>query len=205
MNKPSLILVGAGGHARACIEVVEAHGKFAIDGLVGLPNEAGQRVLGYPVIAADAQLAELSGRYSNALIAVGQIRSAEARIRLFATARNAGFSLPAILSPAATISRHASIGAGTIVMHGAIINAGARVGENCIINSRALVEHDAMVGDHCHVSTGAILNGGVSLGGGSFVGSGSVIREGIHLAERCFVAMGSVVRQNQTIAGQVVR
>jgi sugar O-acyltransferase (sialic acid O-acetyltransferase NeuD family) len=205
MNRPSLILVGAGGHARACIEVVESHGNFVIDGLIGLPGEVGQRVLGYPVIAVDGQLAELAGKYANALIALGQIRSAEARIRLFAAARDAGFSLPAIISPAATLSRHASIGAGTIVMHGAIINAGARVGENCIINSRALIEHDAMLGDHCHVSTGAILNGGVSLGDGSFVGSGSVIREGIHLAQRSFIPMGSVVRQDQTVAGQIVR
>jgi sugar O-acyltransferase (sialic acid O-acetyltransferase NeuD family) len=205
MNRPGIILLGAGGHARACIEVVESQGKFVIDGLVGLQNETGQRVLGYSVVATDAQIAGLSAKYPNALIAVGQIRSPEARIRLFSAARDAGFNLPTVISPAATVSQHASIGAGTIVMHGAIVNAGAQVGENCIINSRALVEHDAIVGSHCHISTGAILNGGVSVGGGSFVGSGSVVRDGIHLADRCFVVMGAVVRQNQVTTGQVVR
>lgn len=196
MNKPNLILIGAGGHAHACIDVIEQQGQYRIAGLIGRPEEMHTRHLGYSVIATDGDLPQLAKEYQYVLIAVGQIRSPENRTRLYRQATEFGYQLPFIIAPTAHVSRHATIGAGTIVMHGAIVNAGARVGINCIINTRALVEHDATVEDHCHLSTGAILNGGVSIGTGSFVGSGSIIKDSVSLGKGCVVGMGLAVRHN---------
>lgn len=191
-----MILIGAGGHAHACIDVIEQHGQYRIAGLVGKPEEMHIRHLGYSVIATDGELPQLAKEYQYALIAVGQIRSPDSRIRLYRQAVELGFQLPAIIAPAAYVSRHSTIGAGTIVMHGAIVNAGVRIGSNCIINSRALIEHDATVEDDCHISTGAILNGDVRVDTGSFVGSGCVIKEGISIGKGCMVGMGLSVRQD---------
>lgn len=197
MSKASLILIGAGGHAHACIDVIEQHDQFRIAGLVGMPEEMHTRHLGYSVIATDGELRQLAKEYQYALIAVGQIQSPDSRVRLYRQAVELGFQLPVIIAPTAYVSRHASLGAGTIVMHGAIVNAGAKIGNNCIINSRALIEHEATVEDHCHISTGAILNGDVSIGAGSFVGSGGVIKEGISIGRGCLVGMGLSVLHNQ--------
>ena len=197
MSKPDLILIGAGGHAHACIDVIEQHGHFRIAGLVGRPEDINTLHLGYSVIATDDDLQRLAGDYRYALIVVGQIGSPESRIRLYQQAVLLGFELPVIVAPSAYVSRHARIGAGTMVMHGAIVNAGASVGINCIINSNALIEHDATVDGHCHISTGAILNGRVNIGAGTFVGSGSVIKESIALGKNCVVGMGSHVRHDQ--------
>ncbi|MCF8176882.1 MAG: acetyltransferase [Sulfuritalea sp.] len=197
MKRPGMILLGAGGHAHACVDVIEQHGRYEIAGLVGMPEEANSTSLGYSVIASDRDLPELTKACRYALVTVGQIGSAENRMRLYRLAAEQGFELPAIVSPLAYVSRHAVIGAGTIVMHGAIINAGARLGNNCIVNTRALVEHDATIEDHCHISTGAILNGNVRLGAGSFVGSSSTIREGVALGKACIVGMGVAVRHDQ--------
>lgn len=196
MSKPDLILIGAGGHARACIDVIEQLDQYRIAGLVGMPKEMHARHLGYSVVATDGDLPQLAKEYQFAFIAVGQIRSPDSRINLYRQAAELGFQLPAIIAPTAYVSRYAGIGAGTIVMHGAIVNVGAKVGKNCIINTRALLEHDATVEDHCHISTGAILNGDVSVGIGSFVGSGSVIKESVSLGEGCVVGMGLSVRHN---------
>lgn len=197
MSKPNLILIGAGGHAHACIDVIEQHDQYRIAGLVGMPKELQTQHLGYSVIATDSDLQELAKTYQYALIAVGQIRSPDSRIRLYQQATELGFQLPVIIAPTAHISRHATIGTGTIVMHGAIVNAGARVGNNCIINTRALLEHDVTVEDCCHISTGAILNGDVCIGAGGFVGSGSIIKESVRLGKGCVVGMGLAVRHNQ--------
>lgn len=197
MSKPGLILIGAGGHARACIDVIEQHGQFEIAGLVGMADELHTRQLGYEVIATDDGLAQLAGKYRHALITVGQIASPEARMRMFAQALRLGFALPVIVAPGAQVSRHASIGAGTIIMHGAVVNAGATVGENCIINTRAVIEHDAIVERDCHISTGAVLNGAVRVGAGSFVGSGCVVKQGVTLGQRCIVGMAVGVRRDQ--------
>lgn len=198
MSKPEIILIGAGGHARACIDVIEQHGRYQIAGLVGMPQEMHSRYFGYSVIATDDDLPQLAKNYQYALIAVGQIQIPDHRMRLYKQATELGLQLPVINAPSAHVSRHATIGSGTIVMHGAIVNTGARVGNNCIVNSNALLEHDATIRDHCHISTGAIINGEVHIGAGSFVGSGSVIKEGVTLGKRCVVGMGLTVRHNQS-------
>lgn len=204
MNKSKVILIGAGGHAHACIDVIEQHGQYQIGGLVGKQAEVGAQHLGYSVIATDAALQQLAKEYEYALITVGQIGSPNTRIRLYQQAIDLGFNLPTIIAPTAYVSNHANIGAGTIVMHGAVVNAGAKVGNNCIINTRALIEHDAVVEDHCHISTGAILNGSVKVGAGSFVGSGCTVRDGITLGKQCVVGMGLCVRYDQADNSQFV-
>ena len=166
MSQPNLVLIGAGGHAHACIDVIEQNGRYQIAGLVGIPEEIHAQHLRYSVIGSDNDLPELAKAYQYALISMGQIQSPYDRIRLYHRAIELGFLLPAIIAPTAQVSRHATIGAGTIVMHGAI------------------------------VSTGAILNGSVVIGAGGFIGSGSVIKEGVTLGKGCVVGMGLSVRHN---------
>lgn len=196
MKKPGLILIGAGGHAHACIDVIELHGGYQIAGLIGTPSDRNSQHLGYEVIGADQDLPQIAKDNPFALITLGQIQTPDHRIRLYQHASDCGFKLPTIISPGAHVSRHATIGAGTVVMHGATINAGARIGKNCIINTHALVEHDATVADHCHISTGAILNGNVQVETGCFIGSGSVIREGVQIGARSVIGMALSVRHN---------
>ncbi len=188
-----ILLLGAGGHARACIDVIEAQARFAVSGLVGLPQECGTRVLGYPVLGTDADIPELLTGRAHALVSMGQIKTPEPRVRLFGLVKQYGSVPPAIVSAHAYVSRHAVVGAGTIVMHGAVVNAGAIVGENCILNSQSLIEHDVFIEDHCHISTGAAINSGVRVGAGSFVGSGASVRQGLRLGERCLVGLGQRV------------
>lgn len=204
MSMPNLLLIGAGGHARACIEVIEQQSRYRISGLVGKPNEVRQKRFGYEVIGTDHDLEKLAENHPYALIAVGQIQSAENRIRFFRRLVTIGFKLPVIIAPSAYVSPHSDIGIGTIVMHGAIVNAGAEVGQNCIINTRALIEHDAKVGNQCHVSTGVILNGSVVVGDNSFIGSGSIIKEGVILGNDCFIGMGMAVTYDLSNFSRIV-
>lgn len=199
-----LLLVGAGGHANACIDVVESTGAFEIVGLVGQANELGTSQSGYSVIATDADLPKLVHSVPHALIVVGQILSPKIRIRLYQELVRLGFALPTVVASTARVSRHAIVGPGTIVMHSSVVNAGAKVGANCIVNTGALVEHDVIVGDHCHISTGAILNGGAQMGAESFIGSGSVVREGVSLGRRSLVGMGVAVRQDLSDSARYV-
>jgi len=196
MSKPEIILIGAGGHSRACIDVIEQEGQYKIAGLVGLEAQKHTRLLGYPVLACDDALDELAKSYQYALVTLGQIQTAEHRLRIHNMVLQYGFKLPTIVSPCANVSKYATIGHGSIVMHAATVGAGAKVGINCIINTRSLIEHDTKVGDHCHISTGAILNGDVSVGAGSFIGSGCVVKQGVSIGKGCLVGMGLVIRQN---------
>jgi sugar O-acyltransferase (sialic acid O-acetyltransferase NeuD family) len=196
MAKPEIILIGAGGHARACIEVIENDGRFKIAGLVGMPSELNTQQFGYSVIATDEDLNALAKSYQYVFIALGQIKSASVRIKLFTLVDELGFDLPTVIDPSARVSRHAKLGKGSIVMQHAVVNAGATIGSNCIINTKALIEHDANIESHCHISTGAILNGNVRVGEASFVGSGVVVKEGVSIGRSCLVGMGLALRHN---------
>lgn len=193
MSEADLILIGAGGHARSCIDAIEQEGRHKIAGLIGLRQEVGSKHFDYKVLATDLELVELAKKYPYALITLGQIITAQDRIRLYQQALDSGFKLITVIAPTAYVSPRATIGSGTIVMQGAIINAGAVVGNNCIINSNSLIEHDVRIKDHCHISTGAIINGDTSIGAGTFIGSRAVIKEGVSIGANSLVGMGLTV------------
>lgn len=200
----NILLVGAGGHARSCIDVIELTGLYEIAGFVEKNNSNSNQNLGYSFLGTDDDLSYLRKKYEYAHIAVGQIKNAEIRIKLFQLLRKIGYVLPTISSPRAYISKYAKIGDGTIIMHDAIVNSNARIGNNCIINSKVLVEHDAIIGDHCHIATGAIVNGEVRIGNENFLGSGAVTKQSISIGNKCIIGAGIVVKKNIE-SGQVIK
>lgn len=191
-----LLLIGAGGHCRAVIDVLERTERWRIGGIIEGPEGGAQEVLGYPVIGTDDELPDLRRHFDHALITVGQIKSAAPRQRLFLRLKALGYVLPVVVSPLAWVSPHSRLGEGCAILHFACVGPRAVVGDNSIINTRALLEHDAVVGTHCHISTGAILNGGCQVGDGCFVGSGSALREAIRLGDGVVVGMGLSVRRD---------
>lgn len=199
-----LLLVGAGGHCQSCIEVVESTRQWNIVGLVGRPDEVGRSVLGYPVIGTDAELSQLLSPSRSAFVAIGQIKSCEARELAFQKLQSLGTEMPSIVASSAVVSQHASLGKGTVVMHGAIINAGAKIGNNCIINSGAIIEHGASVGDHCHISTRSVLNGEVRVGDRSFVGSGAIVYQQRKIGNRAIVGAAAVIARDVS-DGEIVQ
>jgi len=199
--KDEIILIGGGGHCKACIDVIEAEGKFEIKGIVDAKEKLNQRVLDYKIIGCDGDLPQLSKKYKYFLISIGQIKSAEKRKDKFSCLKNLGAKLPLIISPSAHISKHAEAGEGTIVMHNAFINAGVKIGEGCIINTNAIIEHNSNIGNHCHISLGSIIASDVDIGQGVFVGSNSVIINGLKVADGVVIGAGSVVTGSITETG----
>ena len=63
-----ILLIGAGGHARACIDVIEQQGKYKIVGLIQNENTSNKCNLGYPIMGADEDLPKLRKHYNYALV-----------------------------------------------------------------------------------------------------------------------------------------
>jgi sugar O-acyltransferase (sialic acid O-acetyltransferase NeuD family) len=191
--KPSLILIGAGGHAASCIEIIESQGAYKIEGLIGSSSERGARRFGYQVIGCDHDLANYVSDIPFALVAIGSIRSPRKRIRMIERVCEIGFQLPTVIASTAYVSQHAVIGLGSIIMHGVVVNSGADVGANCIINTNSLIEHEVTIRKFSHVSTSVVINGGATVGSASFIGSGCIIRDGVTIGDNCFIGMGQKV------------
>jgi sugar O-acyltransferase (sialic acid O-acetyltransferase NeuD family) len=195
-SKQQIILLGAGGHCKSCIEVILGISQYSILGIVDKDGSATKNLLGHGILGTDKDLELLINRCSNALVTVGQIKSAKIRLSLFERAKTLGFNFPVIRSHHSYISKSAQIGEGTILLHHSLINSSVKVGANCIINTKALIEHDARIGSHCHVSTGAIINGGVLVEDRCFIGSGAIMHEGIKVGADSIISAGQVIRKD---------
>jgi sugar O-acyltransferase (sialic acid O-acetyltransferase NeuD family) len=187
-----IIVLGAGGHAKSVIDVIELHNEYKIAGIVDNNLEKGTIFLDYKVIGNDSDLESLREKYEYAIIAVGQIKTPDIRIKLFKKLKELNFMLPVIISPIAYVSKRAKIEEGTIIMHHSLINTDAKIGKNCIINSKALIEHDAVIEDFCHISTGAIVNGGTTVREKTFFGSNATSKEYIDVSG--FIKAGSLAK-----------
>jgi len=187
-----ILLIGGGGHCHSVIDVIEQENKYKIVGIIDKKELLGKIVLGYKIIGCDEDLENLSKKYKYAFVSVGQIQSADIRIKIFNNLKNIGFILPKIVSPLSYVSKHSIIGEGTIIMHHALVNASVTIGNNCIINTKALIEHDSIIEDNCHISTASVINGGVIVTENTFVGSNSTSKEYIKI--NSFVNAGSFVK-----------
>jgi sugar O-acyltransferase (sialic acid O-acetyltransferase NeuD family) len=192
----NLILIGGGGHAKACIDVIEQEGVYTIKGIIDLPEKVGTEILGYKVIGIEDDIAALVKDNHYFLITVGQIKSARIRVRIWELLKSLNAQMATVISPFAYVSRYAAINEGTVVMHGARINTDAVIGYNAIINTNAIIEHDTIIGEHCHISTGAILNGGCSTGNEVFIGSGAVVNQGVSIGGNVKIGAASLIHRN---------
>ena len=188
--------MGGGGHCRSVIDTIEEEGRYKIAGILDMPENVGTNILGYPIIGTDSDFHLLSKSYTNFLITIGHIKSNEIRKRIFGQLKSIGCFMPTIISPAARISKHSSIGEGTVVLHHSVVNASASIGVNCIINTASVIEHDVKVGNHCHVGPGACINGGCNIQDNCFIGSNAVLVQGIEVHKDSLIAAGTVLRSN---------
>lgn len=192
--KKNLYLIGAGGHCKSCIDVIESTAQYEIRGLFdnSLPLETD--IMGYKVIGSDEKIKEFISSKNYFLITVGQIKTAEIRKKIQLLVESLGGQFATVISPRAYVSRSAKIELGTIVMHDALVNSAAVVGKHCILNTKSLVEHDVVVEDFCHISTGAVLNGMCVIGSESFIGSNSVLQEKVTINKGSLLMAGQFHR-----------
>jgi len=194
--KQDIILIGAGGHCKSCIDVIEQEGKYCIRGIIDKPEKRFETVLSYEIIGCDDDIVILSNKYKYFFISIGYVIINSLRKDLFTKVRSFGLHCPKIISPYAYVSKHAFIDQGTIIMHNVIINADVRIGKNCIINTGSIIEHDVVIDDNTHIAPGAIINGGTKIGEGSFIGSNSVCRQNVNIGRNSFVRFNSQIKSS---------
>jgi UDP-perosamine 4-acetyltransferase len=198
-----VVILGAAGHAKVCIEVLRATGLYRPCACL-VPDSKSDAVLGVPVVRGpDALgLARLRAEgVSSAFVALG---ANGVRDAVGANVERAGFTLITAVDPGARLSPSARVGAGVLLMPGAIINADAVLGDLCIVNSAAVVEHDCQLGRACHVGPGAVLAGNVTLGARAFVGVGAVVRPDILIGADTVVGAGAAVVTDVAAKAKVI-
>jgi sugar O-acyltransferase (sialic acid O-acetyltransferase NeuD family) len=182
-----LLILGAGGHARAVADLAQECG-WAVVGFTDR-SAAGARVLGddgvLPALVRD-------GRIDAAVVGVGNTALGR-RAELFRLIADARVATPALVHPRAVVSSSARIGEGATVFAGAVLGAGVEVGANAVIYSGSVAEHGCRIGEHAYLAPGVILSGEVAVGAGAFLGAGAVVLPGLSVGAGAAVAAGAVV------------
>ncbi len=183
----TVILLGAGGHARVLLDALRCN-QVQVLGYVDHQKSTGgidvqylgddEWLMGFPV---------------DDVVLVNGVGNIGRRQQLFDAFKARGFHFSQVVHPNAIISVAATLAEAVQVMAGAVVQAGASVGENAIINTRASVDHDCYIGRHSHVAVGAVLAGDVGVGERTLIGAGSTVIQNLCIGSDCVVGAGAAV------------
>jgi sugar O-acyltransferase (sialic acid O-acetyltransferase NeuD family) len=189
-----LILLGAGGHAKVLVGLVEAIGRnFAgvCDPVLAQANLCDWR--GIRVLGDDSALARLDPEEFELVLGFGPMPNSTKRAHVFNGLMERGYHLPSLVHPSAFVDRTAAINDGAQVMAGAIIQADCSIGMNAVVNTGASIDHDTVIERDAHIAPGAVLCGGVKVGVGAFVGASATLLPLVEIGAHSLVAAGSTL------------
>lgn len=199
----NIIILGAGGHAKVIIDIIEQIQTLNISGIIDPHLAKGKTFMGYPALGKDADLPQLISKYqiSGAIVAIGDNSS---RQKVVETARQLCPNLKFVtaIHPTATLAADVILGEGTVVMAGCVINPGVRVGSFCIVNTLSSVDHDCKLADYASLGPRATLGGECTLGESSMIGLGALLFHGVSVGAHTVIGGGSLV--NKDVGSSVV-
>lgn len=186
-----VLMVGAGGHARVCLEALRDDPGLHVVGTVSRDGSGIEGLL-VEVLGRDEDLRNIAAREgaTHVFVAIG---GNNARLAALQRCREVGLHLVNAVSRFAMVSSSAVVGEGVVSLAGSVINAAARIGDGVIVNTTASVDHDCLIGDGVHIGPGAVLAGGVTVGAGAFVGMGARVLPGVSIGANAVVGAGAVV------------
>jgi UDP-N-acetylbacillosamine N-acetyltransferase len=199
MNKletgKKIYLIGAGGHTRSLINLLELNG-LKIIGIYDDNFIIGEVINGYSVLGT---LSEVK-KENTLVLAVGDNCKRE---QLFKEYYKYLYK-DTIIHPSSIIEKRVEMGCCNQVFAGAYINSNVKLGDNNIINTKCVLEHEVVLGSHNHISVGAVLCGRTKIGDRCFIGAGAVVIDKLHICDDVIVGAGSVVIKDINVPGTYV-
>ena len=192
-----LIIVGAGGHGREVLDVVEAINALVptwrVLGFVATtdPTAIGAASRDAFLRRGVAYLGPESGLLSvEAWFAVG-IGDPAARARIdaqFDASRAA-----TLIHPLASLGPDNQVEPGCVLAAGARLTTNVMLGRHVHLNINATVSHDCTVGDFVTCAPGSTVCGNVEIGPGAYIGAAATIIQGRRIGPGARVGAGAVV------------
>jgi len=187
-----LVIVGAGGHGRETLDVVEAINalktRWNFRGFVDDGEVRAERLSrrGAQVVSQD----ELDPEKVRYVIGIGDPGAREA---VADRMTRAGFTPATLIHPEAMIGGDVRIADGVVLAAGAHATTNVSIGRHSQLNIGACVSHDCEVGEFVTLSPGTLINGECTIGDGAFFGTGAVITPRLDIGAGARIGAGAVV------------
>jgi sugar O-acyltransferase (sialic acid O-acetyltransferase NeuD family) len=204
-----LMIFGTGGN---CVDILDAvlainsSGRapgYDFKGFLDDDRQSwGKAVAGYPVLGP----LSMAKDHPNCVFVngIGSFRNYWRKSAIISTAGVPLDRFETIVHPAASVSRFATLGAGTVVLQNVTINSRARIGNHVIILPNAVISHDVIVGDYTCVASAACIAGNVRVGNACYLGANCSILNDLQLGDGSLVGMGAVLLEDVPSATVVV-
>jgi sugar O-acyltransferase (sialic acid O-acetyltransferase NeuD family) len=193
-----VVVVGAGGHGREVLDVVDACNAvdtaFDVMGVVDdAPSEVnllrlkkrGSRFLG--------SVEEWTGRGEHEVRYLVGIGSPAARRALDSRFSEAGFEPAVAVHPAAVLGSGVSLAPGVVVLAGSVLATNITVGRHTHVHRCATVGHDCVIGRYVTVNPSASISGDCVVEDGVLVGVGASVLQGLTVGHDSTVAGAACV------------
>lgn len=204
-----VVVIGASGFGRECLDVLEAmiaHGEpievvgVVDDGpsVVNLERLAQRAV---PYLGTVDEWLEAGEGARKYVLGVG---NPDVRMQLVGRLDAGGARPLTAIHPRATIGTRVDAGEGLVVCAGVAVSTNVRLGRHVHLNPHATIGHDCVFADVVSINPGAVVSGEVTVGEGTLVGASATILQGLTIGDRVVVGAGSVVTRDVP-SGAVVR
>lgn len=193
-----VVVVGASGFGRECLDVLEAmQAAGSTIEILGVLDDA----------PSDLNLTRLSERgikflgpvnkwITNApqdhtfIVAIGSPQIRKIVTKKFKTS---GLNAYTAIHPSAIIGSMFHAGEGCVICSGAVISTNVRLSEHVHVNPNATIGHDSVLEDYVSVNPASVISGEVLIKTGALVGANSVVLQGLTVGKNSLIGAGAVV------------
>lgn len=197
-HRDRVVLVGASGFGRECLDVlyalVAAGAPLDVIGVVddypSAPNLKRLAARGVAYMGTVNYFIASGDTSVEYVLGIGHPATRRSLVERFDAA---GFVARSIVHPSAVLGSVPVLDEGVVICSGAVVSTNVRLGRHVHVNPHATIGHDAVLADYVSVNPAAVVSGEVEVGRGVLVGANATILQGLSVGERAVIGAGSVV------------
>ena len=202
MKTKKLVVVGASGHGRETLDIVEAinvetPGSYDLLGVLdAAPSDENLELLAARGVQyLGTEDAWLASAPTDIRYVIG-IAAPAVKAFIAQEFTLAGLEPETLVHPKSWIGSMSDLGPGTVVWPNASLTTNVRTGRHVSLNNNCTVGHDTQIGSYSSIHPAAVLSGNVAIGAGVVVGSSAAVLQGRSVGEGSTVGASACVTRD---------
>ena len=160
-----IILIGAGGHCKSCIDVIEKNKLFKISGIID--NNKSKKILNYKIIGRDKNLKKIGYKLPVIISPLSYV------------SKHAKIGEGTIIMHNSVINAGVKIGKNCIINSMSLIEHDVSIGDHCHISTRATINGSVKIGRNTFIGSNSTLKHGIKIGNRSIINSKKLVKKNV--------------------------